>query len=127
MWLNRNFLLVSELDAQNELDLTFISLRDGKQLVLEMPDKSNELTIRTENIELAGSIIQSLVADFCGITNLRSMSDFPREIEQLKKMIQKVEELQSVRQQLSSDIAENSVNVRALIVRAEDARLLGEW
>ena len=126
MWLNTNFLLVEEFEITESLEVSFISLRDGKFLILEMDGKTSEFTIRTDNIELAGDIIQSLVSDYLNIEDMSSNADFPLEVEKLKKYISRVEELQSVRQHLATEIADNSSAIRALVVRAEDARLIGE-
>jgi Bardet-Biedl syndrome 2 protein len=126
MWLNLNFLLVEEFEITESLYVSFISLRDGKPLILEMDGISCQFTIRTDNIDLAGDIVQSLVSDYLKVEELSSNADFPLEVEHLKKYISRVEELQSVRQQLAAEIADNSSAIRALVVRAEDARIIGE-
>lgn len=126
MWLNNNFLLVEEFEYSESFSVAFVSLRDGKPLVLEMEGKTGDLSVSTDNMELAGDIIQSLVSDYLGVQDLSSSADFPHEVESLKRMIRRVEELQSVRQHLAAEIADNSAAIRALVVRAEDARLLGE-
>ena len=119
--------MVEELDTVEDLSVCFVSLRDNKPLILEMIDASGEFTIRTDSMDLAGDIIQSLAAEYLQMTDLQSEAEFPYEIENLKKLITKVDEIQAVKQQLGADIAENSGAVRALVVRAEDARLLAEW
>ncbi|CAG2112967.1 unnamed protein product, partial [Medioppia subpectinata] len=126
MWLNATFLLVEEFDFAETLSVSFISLRDGSPLVIEMDGKSSEFTIRTDNIELAGDLIQSLVFEYLSIEDLSSTASFPPEVDRLKKYINSVEELQSVRQRLAAEIADNSIAIRELVVRAEDARLIGE-
>lgn len=126
MWLNVNFLLVEEFNISDSMNVSFISLRDGRPLVIEMDGNTFQVTIRTDNFELAGDLVQSLVADYLKIEDLSSSADFPAEIEHLKKLINRVEELQNVRQQLAAEIADNSSAIRALVVRAEDARLIGE-
>lgn len=128
-WINKNFLLAEELSESLErIHITFLALRDGHPITLDMNrERLNEFVITTDNMELAGDIIQSLVAEYLSIDNLTSVATFPGEIESLKRLIAKVEEIQNVRQQLAADIADNSAAVRALVVRAEDARLLGEF
>ncbi|RWS14495.1 Bardet-Biedl syndrome 2 protein-like protein, partial [Dinothrombium tinctorium] len=103
----------------------FMSLRDGNLLCLEM-NSSGQFVIRTDNMELAGLIVQSLGVEFLRLEDLNSSANFPLEIENLRKYLSKVEEIQSVRQQLGADIADNSSAIRALVVKAEDARLLRE-
>lgn len=119
--------MVEECEVKEDLNIGFISLRDKNLLILEMDAKTRQFIIRSNNMEIAGQIIQSLVFEFLNISNLSSFADFPIEIENLKKLILKVEEMESVRQQLSVNIALNSSDIRALVVKAEDARMLGEW
>lgn len=126
MWLNANFLLVEEFDFVESLSVSFISLRDGKPLIIQMDGQTGEVTLRTENIELAGDLVQSLVSEYLGIEELSSTANFPEEVEALKKHIESVEQLQAVRQRLAAEVADNSVAIRGLVVRAEDARLIGE-
>ncbi|CAG2119295.1 unnamed protein product, partial [Medioppia subpectinata] len=71
-------------------------------------------------------LIQSLVFEYLSIEDLSSTASFPPEVDRLKKYINSVEELQSVRQRLAAEIADNSIAIRELVVRAEDARLIGE-
>lgn len=77
-------------------------------------------------MDLAGELVQSIAAEF-NVAELDSVSEFPHELETLKSLIKKAEEFQAVRQQLKAGIADNSLAIKTLIVRAEDARLLGEW
>src|SRR5687768_1474101 len=98
MWLNANFLLVEEFDVTNTLNVSFISLRDGKPLIMEMDGKSGLFHIKSDNIELAGDIVQSLVCEFLTIEDMPTSSHFPYELEKLYKLINRVEELQNVKQ-----------------------------
>ncbi|RWS27369.1 Bardet-Biedl syndrome 2 protein-like isoform X2 [Leptotrombidium deliense] len=129
-WIDKNFLLDEEIDTKTEVEsvaYNFISLRDGKMLCIEMNGRTGHVVIKTENMELAGLIIQSLCGEFFNLEDLNSVANFPGEVDNLRKYLTKVEEIQSVRQQLGADIADNSGAVRALVVKAEDARLLGEY
>ncbi len=47
-----------------------------------------------------------------------------RQISRLESLLEKADELQSVRQRLSAELADNSGLIRTLVVRAEDARLM---
>ena len=124
--MNSNFLLVEEFDFVEVLSVSFVCLRDGKPLVIHMDGQTGEVNFRTDNIELAGDLVQSLVSEYLGIEELSSTAYFPTEVESLKKHIESVEELQAVRQRLAAEVADNSVAIRGLVVRAEDARLIGE-
>ena len=115
MWINQNFLLTEEIEARTSLDLAFLALRDNNLLVLEM-DGSGSITIKTDNMDLAGDIIQSL-GTYLGMEDLATTCNFPSEISSLENMLSRAEELQSVRQRLSADMADHSGVIRSLVVR----------
>ncbi len=48
-----------------------------------------QCTIRCDDIELAGNIVQA-IADFFGVHHLASSAHFPHEIETLNALIEKV-------------------------------------
>lgn len=81
------------------------------------------MTIRTESMEIAGEMIQSLTS-FLGIEELQSTADFPTENGKLVELMAKIEEFQSAKMSMSAQMADNSAHIRALIIRAEDARLM---
>ncbi|KAK2085088.1 Bardet-Biedl syndrome 2 protein [Saguinus oedipus] len=82
-----------------------------------------DITINTDDIDLAGDIIQSM-ASFFAIEDLQVEADFPVYFEELRKVLVKVDEHHSVHQKLSADMADHSNLIRSLLVRAEDARLM---
>ena len=61
MWLNQSFLLIEELAVPGDLNVTLTSLRTGRPLQLQMR-QSGQVTVRTDDMELAGDIIQTLAA-----------------------------------------------------------------
>ena len=124
MWINQNFLLTEEIEARTSLDLAFLALRDNNLLVLEM-DGSGSITIKTDNMDLAGDIIQSL-GTYLGMEDLATTCNFPSEISSLENMLSRAEELQSVRQRLSADMADHSGVIRSLVVRSEDSRIMAD-
>ncbi|XP_052023070.1 Bardet-Biedl syndrome 2 protein [Apodemus sylvaticus] len=122
-WLNQNFLLPEDSNIQNvPFQVCFTSLRNGGQLYIKMKP-SGEITVNTDDIDLAGDIIQS-IASFFAIEDLQVEADFPVYFEELRKVLVKVDEYHSVHQKLSADMADNSNLIRSLLVRAEDARLM---
>jgi Bardet-Biedl syndrome 2 protein len=52
------------------------------------------------------------------------VANFPRHLEDLRAVLQQVEDLQKVRQQLTAEMADNSGVIGNLVVRAEDARMM---
>ena len=51
---------------------------------------------------------------------------FPSEIGDLESKVTPLAEYQTTRQKLSAELADHSTVIRGLIVRAEDARLMGD-
>ena len=124
MWLNQNFLLTEEIESRNSLDLLFLALRDNSLVFLNM-DGSGNITIKTDNMDLAGDMIQSL-GTYLGMEDLSTTCSFPSEISSLETLLSRAEELQSVRQRLSADMADHSGVIRSLVVRSEDSRIMAD-
>ncbi|KAM8946161.1 BBSome complex member BBS2 isoform 2-T2 [Pelodytes ibericus] len=123
LWLNQNFLLPEETEMQSTpFQISFTSLRDGGTLLITMKP-SGEISVRTDDVDLAGDIIQSLAASLA-IEDLQVESDFPKYFEQLRKVLGQVDDSHSVHQKLTADMAEQSNLIRSLLVQAEDARLM---
>ncbi|XP_044517341.1 Bardet-Biedl syndrome 2 protein [Gracilinanus agilis] len=123
MWLNQNFLLPEDSEIQNApFQVCFTSLRNAGHLFIKIKP-SGEITVSTDDIDLAGDIIQSM-ASFFAIEDLQVEADFPVYFEELRKVLIKVDEYHSVHQKLSADMADHSNLIRSLLVRAEDARLM---
>ncbi|CAM9237290.1 unnamed protein product [Ectocarpus sp. 6 AP-2014] len=84
-----------------------------------------EVRIRCDSMELAGEVVQDL-GRFLEVTELESTAHFPDEMEVLRDVMEGVVDYNSLRQQLTADMADSSQRVKAYVVRAEDARLLGD-
>ncbi|XP_066541115.1 Bardet-Biedl syndrome 2 protein homolog isoform X2 [Hoplias malabaricus] len=121
MWLNQNFLLPEGI---NSPDVTFTSLRGGGLLTISM-SSSGEITLNTDDIDLAGDLIQSL-ASFLAIEDLQAEADFPTYFEELRVTLTEVDEFHSVHQKLTAAMADHSNHIRNMLVQAEDARLMGD-
>ncbi|XP_068938539.1 Bardet-Biedl syndrome 2 protein [Petaurus breviceps papuanus] len=123
IWLNQNFLLPEDSEIQNApFQVCFTSLRNAGHLCIKIKP-SGEVAVNTDDIDLAGDIIQSM-ASFFAIEDLQVEADFPIYFEELRKVLVKVDEYHSVHQKLSADMADHSNLIRSLLVRAEDARLM---
>ena len=126
-WFNKHFLVQYDAPESEAFAATILCLRDSSLLQVALLIPANEFTIATDSMDLAGDIVQSLVADFLCYSELHSSAHFPKEMQLLKGLVAQVDEIQTVRQQLAADIAENSAKVRSLVIRSEDARLLAEF
>uniref|UniRef100_A0A7N9AKX3 Bardet-Biedl syndrome 2 protein homolog n=1 Tax=Mastacembelus armatus TaxID=205130 RepID=A0A7N9AKX3_9TELE len=121
MWLNQNFLLPEGVDSP---DVTFDSLRGGGLLSISMAS-NGQITLRTDDIDLAGDLVQSL-ATFLAIEDLSVEADFPGYFEELRMTLTEVDEFHSVHQRLTAAMADHSNYIRNMLVQAEDARLMGD-
>jgi Bardet-Biedl syndrome 2 protein len=74
MWINQNFLLVTDYEVQEDLNITFLSLRDSTEVTLSM-ESNGCVVISTHNMALAGDIIQSL-ATFLNLQELQVIDYF---------------------------------------------------
>eukprot|EP00668_Euglena_longa_P011771 GGOE01014188.1.p1 GENE.GGOE01014188.1~~GGOE01014188.1.p1 ORF type:complete len:718 (-),score=178.66 GGOE01014188.1:160-2313(-) len=126
MWMQNSFNLGQKLERPTVLDMRFVSLRNGLLLAIHMsPDNGGQITIRINSMEVAGEIIQDLCS-FLTVQELESTADFPQEFEEFKKVLMKVDEYNAVRLKLTAEMADSSQLVKALVIKAEDARILND-
>ncbi|KAL4225721.1 Bardet-Biedl syndrome 2 protein [Mactra antiquata] len=126
MWINQNFLLQEDVqcDSDGNVNFAFMSLRGSGPFHFKM-DVSGTVTLKTDDMDLAGDIVQTL-ASFLNIDDLQTTIDYPEEMEKLRETLVKVDEYHAVRQKLTAEMADHSNLIRSLVVRAEDARLMGD-
>mmetsp|Transcript_64858 Transcript_64858/g.169793 ORF Transcript_64858/g.169793 Transcript_64858/m.169793 type:complete len:717 (+) Transcript_64858:47-2197(+) len=130
-WLQRSFI---NIDEQNPaapggtmmLDISFISLRTGEPLQISMTnEEGGTITIRTDDIEVAGEMVQDL-CNHLQVTEMESVATFPEEMEKFKGILSRVDEYNAVRLKLTAEMADSANLVKALIVKAEDYRILSD-
>ncbi|XP_043981718.1 Bardet-Biedl syndrome 2 protein homolog [Gambusia affinis] len=121
MWLNQNFLLPEVVESPN---VTFNSLRGGGLMSFHMAS-NGQITLTTDDIDLAGDLVQSL-ASFLAMEDLSVEADFPSYFEELRTTLTEVDEFHSVHQKLTADMADHSNYIRNMLVQAEDARLMAD-
>ena len=67
----------------------------------------SQLIIQCNSMQVAGELMQSIVNDIYTVQlnslNLNCTSNFPSEIEQLRKLVNQINKLESVRQQLNAE------------------------
>mmetsp|Transcript_123132 Transcript_123132/g.344667 ORF Transcript_123132/g.344667 Transcript_123132/m.344667 type:complete len:722 (-) Transcript_123132:352-2517(-) len=132
-WLQKSFINLEEqmpqprgADRSVVLDANFISLRTGEPLCISMSsEQGGMMTIRTDDIEDAGELIQDLCG-FLQVTELESTANFPEEMEKFKQVLLRVDEYNAVRLKLTAEMADSANLVKALIVKAEDYRMLSD-
>ena len=113
----------SDFDRDGRLDLVFASLRNRGQELHFVMEADGDVVLKSDNMDLCGDVVQSL-AEYLGLDDLKSLCDFPDEIFKMETLLATADDLQSVRQRLSAEMADHSGLIRTLIVRAEDSRLM---
>ena len=96
-------------------------MRDGKPLVIQL--KESNLTIKTEDMAVAGDMIQDLCS-YLNISNAEAVADFPQEMEEFRRVLLKVDEFNATRLKLAAETADSSNAIKTMLIKAEDARLL---
>lgn len=79
--------------------------------------------VRCDDMDLASEVVQDLAA-FFKLTELESVVNFPSEMTKFEAVLKDVAEFNSLRIRMSADMADDSQRVKALVVRAEDARIM---
>eukprot|EP01061_Rhynchopus_euleeides_P013005 TRINITY_DN2281_c0_g2_i1.p1 TRINITY_DN2281_c0_g2~~TRINITY_DN2281_c0_g2_i1.p1 ORF type:complete len:725 (+),score=303.54 TRINITY_DN2281_c0_g2_i1:68-2242(+) len=127
MWAENSFTCnYGGQQQSSQFSAKFISLRNQQILTLDMStDKGGLMEIRCNSIELAGDIVQDLCAHL-EIKEMKSTADFTTELEEFNKVLMKVDGYNAVRIRLTMEMADSSQMVKALVIRAEDARILSE-
>jgi Bardet-Biedl syndrome 2 protein len=111
---------------------TTLSLRDGRPTLIDATfddatrggaDAGGTVTLRTDDMDLAGDIVQELCA-VVGVTDLESTCDFPEDMERFRETLREVDERNADRARLAAEVADGANLVKSYIIRAEDARIL---
>lgn len=69
MWINQNFLLLTDYEVVGDLNTTFLSLRDNVEVTVRL-ESNGQMSVITHNMALAGDIVQSL-ATFLNLQELQ--------------------------------------------------------
>lgn len=101
----------------------FRSLSEETTLTIKIDD--TETAMHTNDMHLAAEMIQDM-CNFSKCRELESVADFPQRMQEFCCLLEKVDELNTIRLKLTGEMADESVSVKNLIVQAEDARLLNE-
>jgi len=122
LWINENFLLPHQINCDDgELKVQFIAARGGL-LTIEMAS-SGQIKIRTDDMEVAGLLIQSLSTSL-SVQDLPSTAHFPAYIDRISETMGFIDGLQSDLSKISAEMRDQSNLIKSLIVKSEDSRIL---
>ncbi len=125
MWLNSSFNIVYSSTETRDMDVRFIGIRDRMPLQIRFEIATSKMTIRVDSMEVAGDIVQDICTQM-GIKELESVCFFPDEFKAFEDVLSQVDSFNSTRLKMTADMADSSQAVKALVIKAEDARLLGD-
>ena len=111
-------------DPSANVDELFVSLRDGSPLAIRASAAAGQVTVRCADMDMAGSIVQDLCAAL-NIGELESIANFPAKVQAFGEVLARVEQYNSTRVRMTAEMAEITNTVKSLVVKAEDARMMG--
>ncbi|KAL4450366.1 hypothetical protein ABPG74_009072 [Tetrahymena malaccensis] len=129
-WMQQSFIFddkVAEALEQNQSEMTarFVNIYTNETIEINVNQVRATVQIKCDDIEVAGDLIQDM-CQYNNITELESQGQFPKEMEKFKEVLHKVEQYSSARMNITADIADSVQMVKTFIVKAEDARILGD-
>ncbi|KAH9579875.1 Ciliary BBSome complex subunit 2 [Trypanosoma melophagium] len=123
-WLETTFTLSNPPDTSVDFRVELVDLRDDSELIIEGYPMHHELYIRGETMEVCGDVVESL--GLSTVSEATASCQFPDEMQELQSTLERVEELNAVRLKLNSNMADVAANVKPLLIRAEDSRLISD-
>ena len=83
-------------------------------------------TLDWTTLDCSCCMIVGGVCIIAGVTTLSSVSNFASEMKDFQQTLFQVDEYNSIRLKLTTEMADSSGQVKNLVIKAEDARILGE-
>ncbi|KRX11170.1 WD40-repeat-containing domain [Pseudocohnilembus persalinus] len=112
---------VNKSNAQaNQLQIYFTSLDNKNYFQLDVDSSQGQCLIYTDNIELAGEIVQDMCS-FMNLTEVQSKGQFPVEMSQFKEVLENIEQFRQSKTNITGEIANSVSTVKTMIVKAEDS------
>ncbi|XP_043588448.1 Bardet-Biedl syndrome 2 protein homolog isoform X1 [Bombus pyrosoma] len=128
LWLNQSLILPEEFEITEDkpnnggIEMWLRGMRDNK-IHCFMANATGKVTIQTEDPTFAGDIIQSL-ALYLGLRELSSEVSFPAEEKKMLDALEHVKELKEIDTRLQAEAANETVLLKNIVIRLEDARIL---
>lgn len=128
LWLSSSFHMddpksLQDHTTETTLKAAFRNVKTRQDLL--MTYDNGDMKLYTDDMELAGDIIQGMCS-FLKIEHMESVCSFPADMDVFKDVLARVEEHNDIRLKLSTEIADASNQVKNMVIRAEDARIQNE-
>ena len=113
-------------NEDNQVTSYYIGL-DGAPLRVEATKDTTgtQVRISTNDLATAAEVVQDISTSL-DVHELESEASFPDESRRLKETLEKVSTHNSIRVRLTAEMADGSSRVKALVLKAEDARLMAD-
>ncbi|KAH7819771.1 putative Bardet-Biedl syndrome 2 protein [Monocercomonoides exilis] len=129
LWLGTAFPLVVKETKITEMNVNFRCFGDANDplsiAAFNNPTGGIRVMIYGMSMETVSEVAQDMF-DYFKVTEMESLAYFPKEMEAFKATLRRVVDLNHLRMQLTADIAERTSSAKVAIVKAEDARLIGD-
>lgn len=122
-WIESSFKLNTSCPETPSVELFFKSFKDSNALCISITP--SETVIRTDDMDLAAELVQDMCTHL-EWRELESAADFPRQMDDFKNLLLRVDECNAIRLKLTGEMADDSNQVKSLIIRAEDSRILND-
>jgi len=124
-WLQQSFYIEDVNIVKDCIRQPFKGLRDNKPMWFRMTSDGN-FSIDGDDMELAGEIIQ----DLCQYLQVQELdikaAEYPHEMTAFQEVLMKVDDFNATRLKLTAEMADSSNLVKTYVIKAEDARILGD-
>ena len=125
LWVNKTFTMDRQLLSAIQFEAAFEHVGSRVVFVLEVQDNC-QVILHCESMEVCADVIQAMCA-FLDVAELEVVADFQEEMDHLAQVLEQVQEYNTARQRISADVAETSNLLKHLVIKAEDARILGSF
>ncbi|KAK2960467.1 putative BBS2 protein [Blattamonas nauphoetae] len=129
IWLSTAFPLVVKETVISELNVTFRCFGDDNDPLQIVAVPSTNGGVRVTILGKLMATVTEVVSDiydFFNVHECTSVACFPTEISNFRTTLKRIIDLNLLRVQLTADIAERTGNAKVALVKAEDARLMGD-
>ena len=126
-YLTQAFVSTEEVECvDNQVTSYYVGL-DGAPLRVEARKdvSGTQITISTNDLATAAEVVQDICTNL-DVHELESEASFPDESRRLKETLERVSTHNSIRVRLTAEMADGSSRVKALVLKAEDARLMAD-
>ncbi|EQC35357.1 hypothetical protein SDRG_07069 [Saprolegnia diclina VS20] len=122
-WVKSAFLLSDPIEESPNHDLYFRHI--GGKMDLAIVVTPNDTFLHIDDMAMAAEIVQDLCS-YLQIEELASIADFPKQMAEFRDLLVRVDDCNSIRLKLTGEMADDSNQIKNLVIRAEDARLLND-